>query len=251
MSKLEELIGNIDKDVVWRKKEVSTILLMENNENTGLIVKMNILFIYSHWEGCIKNICQLYLEYVSTMKVELSKLTDNFKAIYLKGKIGEIIKSSESLTMSNELSFMESLDNRLCKKFRLKKKDDAKDKSILDTQSNLKYKIFESFLKITGVGEKSCLLTKQTYIDEKLLSNRNKIAHGNKVEDGEYNEIDLNIVSVKKLKKLIFLVIDSLATDIKHYAENEFFLACNEAERKTYNQLSNKKLEKELNKIEL
>ena len=253
MSKLEELISLIDADIGWRKKELSNIMLMHNDDNSKLMIKTLILFVYSHWEGCIKNICTLYLEYVSNQSVNVSKLTDNFKAIFLKGRISEMINSSETLTLSNELSFMKSLEESFEKKFHIKKKEkvDTKNKSILNTQSNLKYKVFESFLEIVGVGRRDCLSTKEAYIDEKLLQNRNKIAHGNKVDDREYNEIDLDIETIKKIKTLVFSIIDFLSNDIKYYAENEFYLACKTEERNNYNQNSNKLLEQILKEIGL
>ncbi len=155
-----------------------------------------------------------------------------------------MVNSSESLTMSNELSFIRSVDEGSEDKFKVankfKKRDE--DKTIINTQNNLSYEIFESFLKIVGIGEKNCLITKKIYINEKLLNNRNKIAHGNKI-DSFNNELDLDIESIKLIKNLIFSIIDSLASDLKYYAENQYYLSNNQAEESEYNVHSNNNLE--------
>lgn len=223
---------------------------MHNEDNSELIVKSSVLLIYSHWEGCVKNLCKLYLGYVSGLSISISELTDNYKAIALKGKIKQMVGSSESLTMSNELSFIRSVDEGSEDKFKVggkfNKRD--KDKSIIDTQGNLSYEIFESFLKIVGIGKKSCLMTKKTYINEKLLQNRNKIAHGNKI-DSFNNELDLDIESIKLIKNLIFSIIDSLAIDLKYYAENQYYLSSKKAEIIEYNVRSNDNLKSVIDEI--
>ncbi len=47
-------MASIDSDIAWRKKEVSNVILMHSEENSELIVKLSVLLIYSHWEGCVK-----------------------------------------------------------------------------------------------------------------------------------------------------------------------------------------------------
>ncbi len=250
MGKLDKLILSIDGDIAWRKKEVSKIILMHSEENSDVVVKSSVLLIYSHWEGCVKNLCKLYLSYVSSLSIGISELTDNYKAISLKGKIKQMVDSSESLTMSNELSFIRSVDEGSEDKFNVSSRFSRsdKDKSIINTEDNLNHKIFESLVNIVGVGEKSCLVTKKAYIDEKLLSNRNKIAHGNKV-DGFTDEFDLDIGSIKSIKNLVFSVIDSLAADLKYYAENQYYLSCKNPEKDEYNIHSNRSLESEIAEI--
>ena len=64
-------------------------------------------------------------------------------------------------------------------------------------------------------------------------------------------KIDLDIETIKKIKTLVFSIIDFLSNDIKYYAENEFYLACKTEERNNYNQNSNKLLEQILKEIGL
>jgi hypothetical protein len=248
MGELDKFIASVDSDIAWRKIEVSKIIAMHNEQNSELVVKSSVLLTYSHWEGCVKNLCKLYLGYVSNLSLDLSELTDNYKAIALKGNIKQMIGSSETLTMANELAFIASMDSEARGKFSLKssfKKSD-KDKSIINTKGNLSYQIFDLFLKIVGVDERACLHTKKFVIDERLLKNRNKIAHGNRIDSKHADEFDLEIESVKAIKSVVFSIIDSLSADLKYYAENKYYLVCNRVIAKEYNIQSNDKLESQL-----
>ena len=245
---IDSFSNSIDEDIVWRKKEISNLMLIHDDEYSELIVKSLVLLVYSHWEGCVKNLCKEYLRYVSKQKISISDLTDNYQAIALKGRIQQMMDSQDSLTMSNELTVIEIMKGYTDKKFKIKLSDN--DKTVINTQSNLNYDIFQSLLNIIGLREKSCLATKKQYLDEKLLKNRNKIAHGNKFISG-YDEFDLDIESLKSIKDLIFVVIDSLASDLKYYVENELYLSENSDEITEYNLESNENLESSITNIDL
>lgn len=251
MGNLEKFIASIDSDLAWRKKEISNIILMHNENNSELIVKSAVLLIYSHWEGSVKNLCKLYLCYVANLSIKICDLTNNYKAIALKGRIKQMTDSSESLTMTNELTFIELIGGSDIR-FKLNNtfRNNEKDKSIINTDDNLSYNILLSFFRIIGIGEKDCLQTTQNYIDSKLLLNRNKVAHGNKIDSSD-DEFDLDIESIKKIKSLIFSIIDSLGEDLKHYAENQYFLSSKNSEIMAYNEGSNDELEKIIDTLDL
>jgi len=252
MRDLGKLISSVDEDIAWRKKEVAKIISMDNESDSELIVKLSLLLLYSHWEGCVKNLCKLYLSYVSDLSINLSDLTENYKAIALKGKIKEMFNSRDSLTMTSELSFIKFLDGADQEIFKVSNNFSKSDKdtSIINTKSNLNYKVFTSFLEIIGIGRKECLQTQEQYIDVKLLGNRNKIAHGNKIQAYD-RDFDMNIESVKKIKALIFSIINSLASDIKYYAENQCFLSKNFSKIQEFNNASNEELKKTIRDLEL
>lgn len=244
MSKLEIFTEELDSDLAWRKKEAANLLLLHSDGNESIIIKASVLLIYSHWEGFVKNACKLYLDFVSSKSVSMSDLTKNFQAITLKGRIKEVIASSDSLTMSNELSFLDAMENDHGKKFTVSRgfRKSEQDKSIINTKDNLNYSIFTSILKIVGIEDRACLESKEVFLDEKLLSNRNKIAHGNKVDPGD-DDFDMDLGEVKKLKAFIFSVMDSLTDDLKYYAENECYLKENFGLHDSYNKQSNDQLE--------
>lgn len=251
MKNLDLFTDAIELDIGWRKKELSNLLLMYNDSNKEIVIKASILLLYSHWEGYIKNICKLYLEFVSSQSLKLVELNDNFKAISLKGRISEVYKSSSTLTMKNELNFLELIKDDSNKTFKLKinfKKE--KDKSIINTEDNLSFGVFTSFQDIIGIGEKECLKTKKMYIDNKLLNSRNKIAHGSKI-DKDDNEIDLSVSSFKILKRLVLTIMSSMGDDVKAYAEAQFYLEKNNSKSEEFNMKSNNVLKRTLNDMEI
>lgn len=252
MKKVDDFIKLVDADVSWRKKEISNMILLHDDDNSAIVIKSSLLLLYSHWEGCVKNLCKLYLVHISELKLHISDLTENYKAIAYKGKVKETLQSKDSLTLINEMNLINYIAESHKKKFKVKPgfKSSDKDKTIIDTQDNLNHKVFESFLKIIGVGDKKCLHTKTMYFDEKLLGNRNKIAHGNKVDESP-DEFDLNISVLKNLKSLVFAVIDNLAIDVKSYVENDYYLAKNKLLAEKYNEKSNSSLETVIKKLSL
>ena len=251
MKKIEDFSSLIDDDVAWRKKEVTNLIFLYDEDNAELILKSCILLIYSHWEGAIKNMSKQYLAYVSNKNISLAELTDNYIAISMKGVIKEIVGSNDSLGMVNELRFIESMRSEYKnKRFKVSKQflESDRDKSIINTQDNLSYKVLSSLLAVAGLKEKQCLETKKIYIDEKLLGNRNKIAHGNKL-DKFSDEFDIDIDLVKRVKSLVFYIIDSLAMDIKEYAENQFFLSKNKENKDKYDSESNMQLKLKIDEL--
>jgi len=244
MTKLDKFTASLDVDLGWRKKEVSNTLLLHNNENELIIVKASLLMIYSHWEGFVKNACKLYLTYISDLSLELNDLCLNFEAIKLKGDIRELKNSCDTLTMSNELSFIEFIYDNKKKLFKLPNKftRNEKNKDFINTKDNLSFNVYLSFLKIVGIGERDSIVTRNHFIDEKLLNNRNKIAHGNKI-DSINDDFDQTIDDVKKTRNVIFSIMDSLSEDLKHYAENELYLYRNDLLSNAYNVRSDARLE--------
>lgn len=249
-NKLEVFTTSLDDDLAWRKKEVSNLILMHNEGNDLVIVKATLLLIYSHWEGFVKNACKSYLAYIASLSLELDKLTFNFEAIKLKGKVNDVINSSDSYTMQNELKIIEHLYNNNNQKFSLNSKfKNERDKSIINTRDNLNTNVFSSFLLITGLGNRKCIELKSKYISEKVLDNRNKIAHGNRIPSYNF-DFDQKIDDIKITKDILFLIMGSLAEDLQYYAENELYLHKNSKHCQDYNKKSNDRLEKKLNEID-
>jgi hypothetical protein len=235
MSLTDKLIQKIEADLGWRKKEVSNLLLLETQQNSLLIIKSTLLLLYSHWEGYVKNASKTYLEYVSDKKLNINLLTDNFKAITLKGLIKEVEKSSATLTMSNELNFINNYNGIQNKIFSVKKglSSQEKDKSIINTNDNLSLKVFISILRIVGIDYEDSVDTKSIFIDEKLLESRNKVAHGNRIKrlDAEFN---LTIDDLKEVKEVVFFLMDSFHDDLIYFAENKLYLSDNYSMSKEY-----------------
>tara|TARA_R110002072_G_scaffold33030_11_gene100282 strand:- start:408 stop:1154 length:747 start_codon:yes stop_codon:yes gene_type:complete len=243
MAQGNNLIGKIESDLGWRKKEVSNLLLLENEDIQILIIKSTLLLLYSHWEGFIKNACKAYLEHISNKKININELTDNFKAITLKGLIQEVYKSRETLTLSNELNFLQNVSGANNKVFSVQKNffTIEKDKSIINTKDNLSLKVFKSLLRIIGIDYSDSIDTKSVFIDEKLLGNRNKVAHGNKIESID-DDFDLSLDELKEVKDVVFYLMDIFSEDLIYFAENELYFESNKKITKKYLQEKSEKI---------
>jgi len=247
MTQASDLIDKIESDLGWRKKEVSNLLLLENDENQTLIIKSTLLLLYSHWEGFIKNACKAYLEHISKKKININDLTDNFKAITLKGLIQEVYKSSDTLTLSNELNFLQNISEIETKIFSVKKNFSSleKDKSIINTKDNLSLKVFKSILRIIGIEYSDSIDTKSIFIDEKLLGNRNKVAHGNKIKNID-EDFSLSLDDLKEVKCVVFYLMDSFSEDLIYFAENELYFASKKIMKSEYLEGKSEKIRNDL-----
>ncbi|CRG52666.1 MAE_28990/MAE_18760 family HEPN-like nuclease [Yersinia wautersii] len=251
MAKLtvESFVELINEDLLWRKKEISDLLFLHNNENSLLILKSAILLMYSHWEGYVKNIAKQYIILISDLDLELNKLGFNFEAIDIKGDIRECFKSSDSLNLINEINFLKKIYDNNRKVFKISSQfKNEKDKSIINTKDNLNIQVFQSFLKIIGLYEFKSLQTRIAYIDEKLLNNRNIISHGSKIHPSSNNFL-IDILEVKKMRDLIILIMEYLRDELIYFSEEKLFLHSNSNKIISRSDDINLKLEKAIKEI--
>lgn len=233
----EQFNESLDKDLSWRKKELSELFLFTKSNDKKVLLKSCILLLYAHWEGYVKNSSKLYLKYISEKKIRLDLLTGNFHAIIVKGQIKGCMESYESLTLSNEIKFIEKLSERLNQNFKLNIKmndHDRSDKQFIDTESNLNSEVFRNILNVIGLNYKNELETRKNYIETFLLNSRNAISHGSKIDDIDLDEFSLEIGDVEKLKNVIFFIIDCFTEELKDYIEKEYYLTSNLGERNAY-----------------
>lgn len=229
---LDVLTTQLTEDLDWRKKEISDLLFLANPRNANIIAKSSVLMIYSHWEGYIKNACKNYLRFISDSKITLNHLSFNFEAISLKGKIKSIIESSSGLTLTNELSLINSIYSNGEENFSIPSKiKNEKNKEFINTQDNLNLKILNSLLEIIGLEKYESLDLRENYIGEMLLNQRNAISHGTRV-DGSDGDFNLDIEHIKKMRNFIFTIMETIQDEILHHAENELYLHKNESQKK-------------------
>tara|TARA_R110000803_G_scaffold105463_3_gene173641 strand:- start:1173 stop:1949 length:777 start_codon:yes stop_codon:yes gene_type:complete len=247
--KLDELLELLDDDLSWRKKEVSQLYALCVEKDVEVLRKSLLLVLYSHWEGFVKNAAKLYLHYVSKQKLKVGVLTVNFKTISMKGLINNCYKSSDSLTLNNELNFMDKFTQKDEAKFQIGSNImDDKDKTLINTTDNLSPDVFSNFCRIIGVKYKDAVSTKKKYLDDSFLGNRNKISHGTKIEfnEDELEDFDLSQDSIQELKQVVLAILDHFKQDIEEYASQNFYLSENDEIRIEFDKFSEVKLDKTL-----
>ena len=191
---INELQDAIDKEMSWRKVELSAV---RSNVNTArnfakqTAVRAGIALLYAHWEGCIKNIATYYLEYVASLKISYDELSPNFLAIALKKDLSTFVETNKSTIHT-------SLVNKIFNSKDLKLNIPVN--GIIQTKSNLNSEIFEEIMATIGLSSEE-YKSSYKFIDEVLLNNRNSIAHGDRVESlgfsvDRYDDIHSKIVEL-------------------------------------------------------
>lgn len=223
--KIIQLEHLLDAESSWRKKEISDLMLVYQNNPCEVILKSIILLLYSHWEGFIKRGAKLYLKYIKESKVNVGDLCSNFKAIALKEIISSCFQTKESLTLHNEIKLMEKLEFEGLKyKVGIDVEIDQ-DNSIIDTDSNLTPKIFKNILKVIGLEYRPEYEAKQSHLNANFIGRRNTIAHGSKIENDESFTLDLSTIT--NLRILVFTILEIIQEEIIDHARYRFYLSEN------------------------
>ena len=240
----------LDDDLGWRKVEISNLLLIAKNTNEEVILKSIILLLYAHWEGYIKQSSKYYIRYLNEKNLRLGTLTGNFKAFAIKGNVSQCIDGKNSLNLANEINFINRFLKLDTRNFIVPvDTTNPSEKAVIDTESNLKPKVFKNIISILGLNYCEAIETRERYIDSHLLGNRNQIGHGNKYRS-IHPDFNLEIKDVEKLKDIIFSIIDNFRDELLEHSRCEYYLHANATELEKFNRNQSLKLERLLKSIE-
>ena len=240
------------EDWTWRKKEISDLILIAEKEENVVLLKSIILLLYAHWEGYIKKTSKSYVKFIAENKFKFSDLTENFKAISLKGLSREVLNSNDTLNLSNELKLIlkyKKLDNYTFDKLIKIDLENEKEKGLIDTRNNLDPAVFKSILEIIGLSYKKQYETREKFIQNHLLANRNSISHGNKgllIDDG----FQLEILSIRNLRDIVVSIIENFRDEILEYSKENYFLQSNIEKTEVFLETMEYKLEASFKEIE-
>ena len=207
---LETFSDSLDQDLSWRKKE---LIFLKNRANgckavaQNTFVRSGITLAYAHWEGFIKNSSNEYLSYVFSQKKSFEELQDNFYGVLM---CRELSKNQDS---KRQYLYTEFSYNNISK---YKMKPDFDPINFIDTQANLTPKLFKEILLILGIHEE-LFITKEKFINEKVLKNRHEIAHGKRSND--FSLDDLEEISSEVIKML-----EDYKEILLNYAVNKKYL---------------------------
>jgi hypothetical protein len=166
-------------EFAWRKKDLHGLktLVLENKgtPKRDLCVRAAIALLYAHWEGFVKQVGLAYLEFVARQSIENGELQINFLAMAIAKLVRAALGSSKIQPSLDIVNFFQS---QMTAKSRINWKNGV------DTKSNLKSAMFKEISLWLGLDYPR-FATKEKLIDEKLLANRNRIAHG------QFSVIDL------------------------------------------------------------
>ncbi len=212
MRTIDELCQKIADDLVWRRRELSSIRMAIENADKDKqlqrsLIRAGVALLYAHWEGFVKKIGSQYLEYVANQGRKANELTPNFIAIKLKTYLLDAVKSKKISTTHEVVDFF---CNSLNKKLRIPYK------GIIDTQSNLSSTVLTEIMYTLGLDNKPYEI-KKNLINESLVNRRNHIAHG--------ENLDISVADYLNLHIEVMTLIDEFRDQVENAAATNRFLS--------------------------
>lgn len=208
---LEKLEDSLNEDLVWRKREITSLKFLLNRtrkSDEAVLFRAAIALMYSHWEGHIKFCSHAYLNYLNHLGLSCEVLSDSFVQMNLGAKF----EANDSV---RNYKIQKKLHDYFCKPSSYTFKVD--EEKAISTKSNLNYEILESILNKLGLSAEGFKL-KENFINATLLDYRNAIVHGEKrsLEDikSAYISIEENLLEM----------IQSFHEMIKTSASNKEYL---------------------------
>ena len=186
----EELYEYLADEISWRKKEISDFkVVIEANRNSlrlRTLLRGSVTILYAHWEGFVKNAAECYMIFVTNQEKTNDELENNFLALSLRKKLRI---SQEDKRVSKYIEIVNFF------KHSLPEENNVNFSSMISTESNLNSDVLKEIMESLGV-DYSQFSTKSKLIDEKLLKNRNYIAHGKEqyITYEEYSELNTEVL---------------------------------------------------------
>ena len=205
-----ELIDFLDRDLSWRrldllyiKRSVSTSKGITKNS----AIRAAVPILYAHWEGFVKVSAIAFAKYISVKRYKFKDLKLSYSGLQAKQHIDKI-SDIKSKIFSTSLSLIEiyGIENE---------KVNISLSEYIDRIGNLNHEMFmqiASYFSIQTAGYEKY----KALIDASLLSNRNKIAHG------EYLDIDED--RYNSLHNEIIYLIEMFKGDIENLAISKSYL---------------------------
>ncbi|MGG4664575.1 MAE_28990/MAE_18760 family HEPN-like nuclease [Providencia vermicola] len=206
-----ELEEALDQDLFWRKHEIASIngqILGARKSVRTTLIRAAITLMYAHWEGHVKKAAEVYLTYLNHLAPKYSRMKPNFCHISLHEKFESGFSIKKYLSQKEIFDYISS---------GLECNFKVNCQKIVDTESNLKSDVFLNLMHQLGLETKNFEL-KKIFIDQKLVKNRNAIAHGERVSEQELEE------AYREISSDLFDMIQTVHNMIKNAASNDEYL---------------------------
>ncbi|WP_433313268.1 MAE_28990/MAE_18760 family HEPN-like nuclease [Micromonospora sp. CA-269861] len=201
---IEQLEAALTEELKWRRREIQQwegVARSVREHELAAVLRGGLSIVYGHWEGYVKAAAAMYLEFVARKGLSISQLRPELAAVALRGLLG-----------SGESSKKSSDHTRIVVALREKSLEPARlpyDRATIRTFSNLSFDRFEDIMHSIGCDASGHEIHR-SLIDNRLLKNRNSIAHGRE----QYVTID----DWKTIQERVFDILADVRTQISNAA---------------------------------
>lgn len=208
-----ELLDLLDQGFAWRRVELHGHLSLVRSSKgpTGMSLRRGgVALLYAHWEGYAREALTAYWQYVASQRLKYGELAENFVGLGIETELGAGHGRSD-----RELAVLRARRLLGCETERAQL-----GSRTIDFRANLGSKAFFTWLVVLGL-EDSGFLMQAPLIDQKLLSKRNAIAHGEFLDVGQQDYEELHHEVLSLLSRLRDLVNEAAATQRFRRRSNE------------------------------
>jgi hypothetical protein len=190
----EDLYDRLSSELAWRKRELGAIKSLVRSRSFSdrkqkAVIRSGITVLYAHWEGYVRAASSAYLEFVRARRLRYEQLAINFVALGSKKEIYKraASKKPREWNMVAEF-FLDGMSSRC-----------SLPKS-LDTGANLNSSILRDVVSALGLNY-DLFSSSEKLIDERLVRNRNSIAHGDHlvIEKSSFIELLDRVISLMEV----------------------------------------------------
>lgn len=187
----DQFVATLERALGWRKKELTDLKFavgLASGTRQGMLLRAAVCLLYAHWEGFIKDAATQYIRFVASQNLLLEDLAFHFVAL---GFRSDIIRARDSRSPTSHTALINAILNQQNQSFAPNWRD------AVDTGSNLDSKYLAEILCLVGV-DPADYLSKGHLLDERLLKNRNAIAHGRgiPIEVDDYDDLHEAVIAL-------------------------------------------------------
>ena len=181
----------------WRgaKKKLTDLKFLIDDRNQSkskrnVLLRSGVALLYAHWEGFIKVAATAYLEFIAGQRLKNRELALHILAISARSTLNTATGANNIVMHLQVAQFFIEQSEDECK---IPYRDAIKT-------SNLNYELFREIGLMLGL-DLSLASTSRNLIDERLLKNRNSIAHGEylAVDQQTYDDLHQEVIKLLDL----------------------------------------------------
>jgi MAE_28990/MAE_18760-like HEPN len=188
---ISELVDILDEELAWRKRELTTLRFLiwrSRHHEQELMLRAGICILYAHWEGFVRSAGTAYVNYVALKRLKYCDLSPSMVALGIRGKL-RAAEATNRITVHTEVTGFLMSDMR---ENAVLPWDDA-----VSARDNLNSEVLKEIVRLLDLDERP-YETKKALLDERLLANRNRISHGQRllIDRTDYDVLHYEILNL-------------------------------------------------------